>query len=52
MTSKEIDERKKDAVEIAELLASLSGETKAECRKAIHWLIAGAKLRETSEKPA
>lgn len=52
MTAADIDERKKDAIEIAELLASLSGETKVECRKAIHWLIAGAKLREATEKSA
>lgn len=53
MTAVEIDERKKDAAEIAELLSSLSSkETKEECRKAIRWLIAGVNLRDAVEKPA
>lgn len=52
MTGADIDERKKDAVEIAELLNSLSGKTKEECRKAIKWLIAGANIKEMAEKSA
>lgn len=52
MTVADIDERKKDAVEIAELLNSLSGKTKEECRKAIKWLIAGANIKEMAEKSA